>query len=453
MLNKLRLRLTLLYLAGSILLVSLVGISTYGLLTYFFQCSTDAALQFKMALLFRTSGEIPPSELQTAEADWMSQNQEHFLQFTAHNESSEIEEDHSLQSDDDYLEEAYEGELASIFVMPLNEQGQLLFNPNPYPLQMAPDQNAVLEALEKGHDLRTSRLDDGTTVRLLTYVFPENNAYDIIQIGKNTGDQFRVMNQFLGGLLVIGSFFITVLGAASWWLAGNSLKTSQKAWDNQQQFIANASHELRTPLTLIRASAEVALRHASPKSEQTDLMNDILVECDHMTGLVEDMLLLTRLDTQQLKIELRDVDLQKLFSEIQHQFAPVMKERSLQWQVTQNTIHVFGNESRLRQVLLILLDNAMRHTVQGGKISIDAYVKGKKVEIIVSDNGEGIPAHALPHIFDRFYQVEDARAEHGSSGLGLSIAKTLIEAQHGEIQVESEPGKGTSIYLRLSTSH
>ena len=451
MLSGLRLRLTLLYLLISILLVSLVGISTYGLLTYFFQNSNDAALRFKMALLFRTSGELPPDELQNAEADWMAQNQEHFLQFTSHNEEEEWETDHDLQEYEDYLEEAYEGELSSIFVMPLNAEGELLFNPNPYPLQMSPNKEALEDAVNKGFDLRTARMSDGTPVRLLTYPFPEGSAYDFIQVGKSTGDQFRVLNQFLGGLLVIGSFFIVVLGVASWWMAGRSLRTSQKAWDNQQQFIANASHELRTPLTLIRASAEVALRHAQRDSEKENLMNDIITECDHMTGLVEDMLLLTRLDTQKLEIELSDISLSNLLGDIDHQFEPIMQERELHWQVGSNVEYVYANESRLRQVILILLDNAMRHTAPGGSVSIESQSNMNKVEIVVSDSGSGIPPEALPHIFDRFYQVENARAEHGSSGLGLSIAKSLIDAQGGEIHVESEPGKGTSVHIQLQS--
>ena len=452
MLSGLRLRLTMLYLLGSILLVSLVGISTYSLLTYFFQNSNDAALRFKMALLFRTSGEIPPAELQTAEADWMAQNQEHFLQFTSHNEENEWEEEHGLEDYENYLEEAYEGELSSIFVMPLNAEGELLFNPNPYPLQMIPDQDALANAVKKGFDLRTGQLSDGTPVRLLTYPFPEESAYDFMQVGKSTGDQFRVLNQFLGGLLVIGSFFIVVLGLASWWMAGNSLKTSQKAWDNQQQFIANASHELRTPLTLIRATAEVALRHAQQNSEQEQLMRDVIGECDHMTGLVEDMLLLTRLDTQKLDIELSNIPLEMLLAEIQHQFEPIMQERQLDWQVSDYTGNIIANESRLRQVILILLDNAMRHTPAGGRIAIEVQDFANEVEIVVSDSGSGIPAEALPHIFDRFYQVENARAEHGSSGLGLSIAKSLIEAQGGAILVKSEPDMGTQVYIELAKS-
>jgi signal transduction histidine kinase len=451
MLNKLRVRLTLLYLLGSILLVGLVGICTYGALTYFFENSNDAALRFKMALLFRTTGEIPPAELQTAEAEWMSQNQEHFLQYTSHDEEEEWEDEHGLEEYEDYLEEAYEGELSSIFVMPLDAEGTILFNPNPYPLQMEADKNAIENAKLNGFDLRTGKMSDGTQVRLLTYPFPPGNAYEFIQLGKSTADQFRVLNQFLGGLVGIGTFFIVLLGGISWWLAGNTLKTSQKAWDNQQQFIANASHELRTPLTLIRASADVALRHSSAGSEQANLMKDILLECDHMTGLVEDMLLLTRLDTQKLEIELSNISLKDLLNEIRHQFEPIMQERQLDWQVAEFSGLIYANESRLRQVILILLDNAMRHTPVDERISIEAQKSANKIELVVSDSGSGIPAEALPHIFDRFYQVENARAEHGSSGLGLSIAKSLIEAQQGEIRIESEFGKGTSVHILLQS--
>ncbi|MBI9050913.1 MAG: HAMP domain-containing histidine kinase [Anaerolineaceae bacterium] len=449
MLSGLRLRLTLLYLLISMLLVSLVGISTYSLLTYFFQNTNDAALNFKMALIFRTSGELPPAELQNAEAEWMAQNQQRFLQFTGHNEADELEEEHALNEYEHYLEEAYEGELSTIFVMPLNREGELLFNPNPYPLLMEPDLDAVGDTLKDGYDIRSSRMSDDTPVRLLTYQFPEGSAYEVIQLGKTTADQFRVLNQFLGGLLVIGALFIILLGFASWWMAGNSLQTTQKAWDNQQKFIANASHELRTPLTLIRASAEVALRHTSTESEPAALMRDVIQESDHMTGLVEDMLLLTRLDTQELQIALAEFSLEGMLKDIEHQFAPIMEERGLNWQVQPLQTYIYANEVRLRQVIMILLDNAMRHTPANGNITITAQTVGKGIALIISDSGAGIPQEALPKIFERFYQVQDARGVHGSSGLGLSIAKSLIEAQYGSIHIESEVGHGTTVHIQL----
>ena len=448
MLKGLRFRLTLLYLLVGMLLVGIIGMGSYSLLNYFFQSSNDIALKCKMSLTFRVAGETPPQELVVAEQAWLSQSQNPFLSFINHNEDTEME-DHEEGGVQGYVEEAYEGELASIFVLPLDTNGRLLFNPNPYPVHMDPDQDAVQHALQNGWDLRNGKLDDGSPVRLLTYTFPSGSGYDLIQMGKPIADQSRVMHQFLGGLLLIGVLSVVLLGVGSWWMAGNSLQPMQAAWDHQQQFIANASHELRTPLTLIRASTELALRHSDAGSRQEQLLSDVIQDCDHMTSLVEDMLLLSRLDAQQLKMNLSDVDVKSVLDGLQRQLEPVMQEKAVQWEVDAAASTILADETRLRQVILILLDNAMRHTPQGGTIRLKSQIEGQQVQISVSDTGEGIPSRSLTHVFERFYQVEDARGGQGGSGLGLSIAKALIEAQYGSIVLESKAGQGTQIFMRF----
>ena len=214
--------------------------------------------------------------------------------------------------------------------------------------------------------------------------------------------------------------------------------------------MANASHELRTPLTLMRASAEVAQRHSNEDPQQAGLMQDIIHEVDHMSQLVEDLLLLSRLDAHQLKLDQHNIFIPEMVAEIQRQFAPLtdVQKVNLLNQVTIGT--VFADPTRLRQVLIILLDNALRHTSPGGTVMIRSAVEGRNLSISVSDNGEGIPAEHLTHVFERFYQAESARSsENKGAGLGLSIAKSLIEAQNGQIRITSQPGKGTNITVTL----
>ena len=120
--------------------------------------------------------------------------------------------------------------------------------------------------------------------------------------------------------------------------------------------------------------------------------------------------------------------------------------------LTMDTVNknIVGDRARVRQVLLILLDNALRFTPQGGRIHLSAQPSGKFIEMIVTDNGPGIPPAHLPHLFERFYQVRtNATNDSRSNGLGLSIAKALIEAQHGSIHIKSAPGKGTQVHLLL----
>jgi signal transduction histidine kinase len=257
------------------------------------------------------------------------------------------------------------------------------------------------------------------------------------------------LGQLLTGLLTLGATSILLLGAASWWLAGRSLLPAQKAWDQQQTFVANAGHELRTPLTLIRAGVEVAMRNQTG-GEQKALFKDILQECDHMARLVEDLLLLSRLDSGRLQLEHQLIVLPDFLPEILRQVERLAEKREIHVSLNQAQGKVWGDPTRLRQVLLILLDNALRYTHAGGHIQVAAQLQGQMVHIIVTDDGYGIPAEHLPHVFERFYQVENTRTdEPRGNGLGLSIAKALVEAQGGTIHLESRVGEGTQVILAL----
>jgi len=457
MLKPLRLKLTLLYLLVAMLLVGLVGFSAYSLLYYYFQNNNDSALKFKMASTFTTIGVSLPPDLLDAEQNWISIRANENKSSESQETSEEPGEDHEENDGEStpgsnipIIPSVYEGELTSIFIMPLDETGRLIFNPNPYALPMNPDLNALQSALTTGHDLRNSTLKDGTPVRLLTYNVPDVSGYGVLQMGKPIDDQMRVLNQFVSGLLLVGAISILVLGFGSWWMAGRSLRTTQNAWDMQQAFVANASHELRTPLTLMRASAEVAQRSTQPNPQQAALMTNIVEEVDHMSKLVDELLLLSRLDAHQLKLDIRPIHVAGLVAEIQRQFEPLMNSRQVIFVNQATTGTVLADVTRLRQVLIILLDNALRHTPPGGTISVQSIIEGRNLRIIVNDNGEGIAPEHLPHVFDRFYQADSARSkDQKGTGLGLSIAKSLVEIQGGQISITSQPGQGTSISISL----
>jgi len=456
MLKPLRLRLTLLYLAVAMLLAGLVGVSAYSMLYYYFQNNNDSALKFKMAETYTLIDVKLPSDLKNAQQKWTNLHTYRIPTVATDNHDSK---DSSSKKDNDdskdinstpTIQETYEGELSSIFVLPLDESGVLMYNPNPYQLPMAPDQSAVQAALAKGSDLRNSTLNDGTPVRLLTYNVPKDSGYGLVQMGKPIGDQMRVMRQLISGLLLVGVISILLLGVGSWWMAGRSLRATQYAWDMQQAFVANASHELKAPLTLMRASAEVAQRNNQPNPQRSSLMKNIIEEVDHMAQLVEDLLLLSRLDSHQLKIEKQPLDLAARISELARHFEPLANARQVTFLNQVNSGKVQADITRLRQVMIILLDNALRHTPEGGTITIQSKVDGRNQRITISDNGEGIAPEHLPHLFERFYQVDSTRTkDQKGNGLGLSIAKSLVELQDGQISITSQPGQGTSINIIL----
>ncbi|MBX0328658.1 PepSY domain-containing protein [Oscillochloris sp. ZM17-4] len=349
-----------------------------------------------------------------------------------------------------FSESAYDAELAAIFVLPLDKNGRLLFDPNPYAPPLAPDKDALGVALASGRDLRTITLADGSRVRMLTYRLTRSDGPAALQLGRVLTDQEHVLSELLIVLLALSGVSLVILGAGSWWLAGRALSPAQQAWERQQSFVASASHELRTPLTLMRASAEVAMRSIEGESaDQRELLGDVLTEADHMRRLVDDLLTLSRLDSGRLKLDRSPVDLTDLLGDIQRQVGRISGERGIAISLGQVAGVAIADAARLRQVLLILLDNAMRYTPAGGQIALSAEQRGQHIQIQVADSGSGIPPEHLPHVFERFYRADQARGVSGNAGLGLPIAKGLIDAQQGKIGIASALGAGTTVTITL----
>jgi signal transduction histidine kinase len=453
MLRTLRLKLTLLYFVFALGLVILLGAGSYFILSYYFQQSTDLALQYKMATEFRLLNLPLPQSLAKSEQVWLENKPRSASTPTARPSSIVITPNPTLsvQGTSSDGEGEIDGELAPIFVVPLDVNGQNIAKPQNTAATKIFDVPASIAALSNGSDLRTTTLSNSVRVRLLTYA-TGLNAPAVLQVGRQLSDQDRVLNQYLTGLLILGSIASLLLAFISWWLAGRSLSPAQKAWDQQQNFVSNASHELRTPLTLIRATAEIGLR-AHVSQEQGQTLQDIVNETDYMNHLVDDLLLLSRLDAQRLQLAREIIPISNLIAETLRQMEKLAQEKNIT--LTMDTIkgNITGDPARVRQVLLILLDNALRFTPPGGTIHLSAKASGKFIEIVVADSGSGIPPEHLPHLFERFYQVRtNATNDSRSNGLGLSIAKALIEAQHGTIHIESAPGKGTRVHLLMPTA-
>ena len=230
-------------------------------------------------------------------------------------------------------------------------------------------------------------------------------------------------------------------------MAGRSLAPARRAWDRQQAFVANASHELRTPLTLVRASAEVARRGLAESDRRSTQLGDILDECDHMSRLVDDLLLLSRLDANTLPLLRQPVAVAELLTGLQRQVGRVAEAQQVQLEAGPVAGKLMGDPDRVRQVLLILLDNALQHTPAGSRIRMAADVRGRWVEITVSDTGAGVAPEHLPNVFERFYRA-DGKAEGRGTGLGLAIARALVTAQGGQIELASQVGRGTDVRVR-----
>jgi len=258
-------------------------------------------------------------------------------------------------------------------------------------------------------------------------------------------------------LTVLGGLFLVGVGLA--YLIINNLREKQRtagqlahALHLKNEFIADASHELRTPLTVLRANAEVALDldHACV---HTEFLEEIVQESKHMTRLVEDLLFLARSDSDSVPLELELVEIMPFLNELGERAAVLAHERQATFstKLAARGLARF-DPSRIEQVVLILVDNATKYSPPGKPITLRSATGNAELIVEVADQGPGIPAADLPLIFERFYRVDKARArKQGGAGLGLSIAKRIIEAHDGRIEAESTPNVGTIMrcYLPL----
>lgn len=215
----------------------------------------------------------------------------------------------------------------------------------------------------------------------------------------------------------------------------------------QRDFVADVSHELRTPLTTLRGNLGLLRCKSLPAEEQADILNDMVDESDRLIRLVNDLLLLARADAGR-SLAKEPLELPDLLDECCRQARQLDSQRKIQLEAVAG-LKILGDRDALKQVILIALDNALKHST--GDIQVTAQKNGNQVEIRVQDFGEGIPPEKLEHVFDRFYRGDDSTIP--GFGLGLPIAKTLVEGMDGEIVMESEVGKGSVVILRFTDSN
>lgn len=209
----------------------------------------------------------------------------------------------------------------------------------------------------------------------------------------------------------------------------------------QRDFVADVSHELRTPLTTLRGNLGL-LRHAPPPDEQTDILNDMVDESDRLIRLVNDLLQLAHADAGR-NLAKETVNVSPILDESCRQAHLLDPKRSIDLDAAGN-LNVVGDRDAIKQVILIVLDNAVKHS--RGNVGLTAQRNGSQVEIRVQDFGEGIPVEKLEHVFDRFYRGNDSTTLPGF-GLGLSIAKSLMDAMNGSISLSSAPDEGTIVRI------
>ena len=214
----------------------------------------------------------------------------------------------------------------------------------------------------------------------------------------------------------------------------------------RNQFVSNASHELKTPLTTMKIMLETVMYEPNmPPELRTEFMQDMNHEIDRLTGIVTDLLTLSRVDSDKGDMKHEPVDMSALTVEVIHQLTPAAENRGQRLESSiEQGLQMLGDKSRLNQILYNLTDNAIKYSPDGGRIFVSLGKEGDGLVWRVRDNGVGIPPEDQEHIFERFYRVDKARSrETGGTGLGLSIVKQLVTMHGGTISVHSEPGRGS----------
>jgi heavy metal sensor kinase len=224
-----------------------------------------------------------------------------------------------------------------------------------------------------------------------------------------------------------------------------------EAFQYSRRFMADASHELRTPLTVLRGELESFIQEPTLASEWRERLGSALEEVERLTGIVEGLFAISRLDAGEAAAEWVKLDLARLTAATADQMSLLAEDKNIQVTCSAaEPVWVEGDQARLKQVVVNLLDNAIKYTLQGGAVALSVSAIDSKAVLEVADNGIGIPAESLSRVFDRFFRVDQARSrELGGAGLGLSIVKSICTAHHGRVEVSSLPGQGSRFRVEL----
>lgn len=354
---------------------------------------------------------------------------------------------------------------------------------------------ALAQRIPSEPTLVTVQLTDGTRWRVLTMpVTEDGQVAGVLQVGRSEEEISRALGQLvtLMAIAIPATILLTVAGGL--FLAGRALnpidqitRTAERlgaqdlsqrlnlrgtddevgrlaatfdgmlerldrAFRRQREFTADASHELRTPLASLISQVELALERSRTPAEYRRVLTSVRDDARRMTQLLNDLLTLARADDGNVPLIRETLELGELAKQVVAAMEPLARERGVTLErCAAEPVFVNGDQTRLAHLMINLVDNGLKYTPTGGRVTIRVSRRPGQAIIEVSDTGVGITAEHLPHIFERFYRVDRSRSRSdGGTGLGLSICRWIVEAHGGAITVSSLPGQGTTFTVMLS---
>jgi heavy metal sensor kinase len=407
-----------------------------------------------------------------------------------HNELSSVD---SCQALEDFVRRRNWGEYVQI----LDEQGRLICCSKNLQEFHLPLNEGILQQVTQGNPhFETIRPLRPHPIRILTSPFVEQGRVTkVLQVGVSLACMEQTLEELRLILLTFSPLAFLALSFGEWFLAGRVLspvvritRAVQKinaenlyrrlpveknrdeidqlaetfnsmlarledSFRKIKQFSADVSHELRTPLTILKGETEVALRWAKEPPEYCKVLESNMEEIDRMGQIIDDLLTLAKSEAGQMPLEIKEFSLSALLRELYLQGKTLGESKHIGVffkLVVAEEIRIMGDETRLRQAFLNLISNGIKYTPAMGYLEISLDVEQDNAVVTITDTGIGIPKEHLPHIFDRFYRIDEARnREEGGTGLGLSIVKWIVEAHEGRITVTSMVDEGSTISVYL----
>nr|WP_274528483.1 HAMP domain-containing sensor histidine kinase [Paenibacillus piscarius] len=345
----------------------------------------------------------------------------------------------------------YQPERSVSFKVETDASGQMTGKESVFTMDDELYTNALKEARGIGQDTGRFTLD-GSRWIYMTKATGSGKQFIFMDITS----QQRILTNLIYTFAAVGLLTLVILYFTSRYFAGRSIAPVREAFEKQKQFIADASHELKTPLTIINTNADVLLANSEDTiRNQAKWLQYIKSETERMTRLTGDLLYLTEMDDARTEMLHSRFNISEAVENIILTMEAVIFEKNLAFDYDiQPGLTVPGNSEQVKQVAMILLDNAVKYANPKGAVHISLHKLNSDVLLSVSNTGEGIAAEHLTRIFDRFYRADTSRArKQGGYGLGLAIAKSIVEQHKGRIYAKSVAGESTTFYVQLPSGN